>query len=263
MQVLRALLAQVAGVGLAWPVARAIPSDGPSWVVLVVAGLAACVTSRLVLRQPAWWMPVHALLPVALVLASLAPVGWLGWLAGFLVLVVIYGGTFLGDVPLFLSSPAVSAAVAELMGAHIPPGSGPRVADLGAGTGTVAVPLARRTPGLQVDAWERAPVPFLICRLRSRGLSNLRVLPRDFWRADLSQYEAVFAFLSPAVMDRLARKVRAEMRPGALFITSEFACPDWPPDETHQMADRRGTILYVHHLRTGMAPAPSPAGDSP
>lgn len=243
MQALRALLAQLLGVAVALPVARATPGAfGP--VLLGVAALSAAAFSRWPLRQPRWWVPIHLAFLPALALVSRLEWGAGVWLGGFVALALVFWGTFKGDVPLFLSSDAVTEAVLALVAARGPG----RIAELGAGVGTVAVPLAARFPEREIDAWERAPLPFLTCWLRARGRRNLRVLRRDFWAVDLGEYDVVFAFLSPAVMARLTTKVQAEMRPGTLFVSAAFECPGWPADEAHVLDDRRGTHLYVHHI---------------
>lgn len=244
MQALRALLAQLLGLAVALPVARLAPPGWSAPVWVGVAALAAALFSRWPLRQPPWWVPIHLLFLPALALVSRLEVGAGVWLGGFVALALVFWGTFKGDVPLFLSSDAVTEAVLALVAARSPG----RIAELGAGVGTVAVPLARRFPERPIDAWERAPGPFLTCWLRARGRSNLRVLRRDFWAVDLGEYDVVFAFLSPAVMARLATKVRAEMRPGALFVSAAFECPGWAADEAHVLDDRRGTHLYVHRI---------------
>jgi hypothetical protein len=244
MQALRALLAQLLGLAAAWGLARVVPG-GLGWPVLVgAAALGAAAFSRWLLGQARWWVPIHLLFLPALVLVSRLDVGSGVWLAGLVALAVVFWGTFKGDVPLFLSSEAVTEAVVELVAARAPG----RIAELGAGLGTVAVPLARRFPERAIDAWERAPGPFLTCWLRARGRGNLRVLRRDFWAVDLGGYDVVFVFLSPAVMERLTKKVRAEMRPGTLFVSAAFECPGWAADEEHVLDDRRGTHLYVHRI---------------
>lgn len=245
MQALRALLAQVVGFTAGLGVASMAPEGHPFGPLhLAASAVSAAAFAHLVLRQPRWWLPLHLAFLPSLGLASRLEVGSGVWLFGLLALALVFWGTFKGDVPLYLSSPAVTEAVAELLVAR--PES--RFAELGAGVGTVAVPLARRFAGLRVEAWERAPLPYLLCRARAARLDNLRVRRQDFWAADLSQYDVVFAFLSPVVMARLSAKVRTEMRPGTLFVSAAFPCAGWMADEEHVLDDRRATHLYVHRI---------------
>ena len=255
MQAVRGLLAQLLGLTLAgsivWAVdLRTAGADSATFVLVLVgvAALGAASFGHFVLRQPRWWVPIHLSFLPAVWSVSQAELGATVWLCGFVALALVFWGTFKGDVPLYLSSPAVVEAVSELAMALVAARPEVRVAELGAGVGTIAVALARRFPGLTLDAWERAPLPYLLCRARAARLGNLRVHRQDFWAADLSRYELVFVFLSPVVMARLSAKVRAEMRPGTIFVSAAFPCPDWVADEAHVLDDRRGTHLYVHRI---------------
>ena len=160
-----------------------------------------------------------------------------------LLLALVFWGTVKGDVPLFLSSTAVADAVAALVDKE----NAGAFADLGAGVGSVAVPLAQQR-AMAVDAWESAPLPWLIAAWRCRTLSNASVKRASLWGCDLGRYDVVFAFLSPAVMAELGGKIRREMRPGSLFISSSFPIPAWQPESVVQIEDRRRTKLFCYRI---------------
>lgn len=160
-----------------------------------------------------------------------------------LLLGLVFWGTVKGDVPLFLSSTAVADAVAVIVDRE----KAAVFADLGAGVGSVAVPLAQHR-SLKVDAWERAPLPWLITAWRCRKLPNAAVKRASLWDCNLARYEVVFAFLSPAVMVELGEKVRREMRLGSLFISSSFPIPDWEPEKIVDIEDRRRTKLFCYRV---------------
>lgn len=209
---------------------------------MLVQGMAAALCSG-VLRQPYWWLPIHVLfLPTAIAMLTLHLPSWL-YLSVVLLLALVFWGTVKGDVPLFLSSSAVADAVKAIVDQE----NAEVFADLGAGVGSVAVPLARQRP-LIVDAWEYAPLPWLITAWRCRKLSNAKVKRASLWDCDLGRYDVVFAFLSPAVMTELGEKVRDEMRPGSLFISSSFPVADWEPESVTSIADRRQTQLFCYRL---------------
>ncbi len=214
-----------------------------AWRLALVQGIAAALCS-VVLRQPYWWFPIHLLfLPAALALLILQLPSWL-YLLTVLLLALVFWGTVKGDVPLFLSSNAVADAVAVIVARE----NAGVFADLGAGVGSVAVPLAQgRT--MIVDAWECAPLPWLITAWRCRKLPNAIAKRASLWDCDLACYDVVFAFLSPAVMAELGEKVRREMRSGSLFISSSFPIPDWQPESIVQIEDRRRTQLFCYRLR--------------
>ena len=52
-------------------------------------------------------------------------------------------------------------------------------------------------------------------------------------------------YLSPEPMERLWEKVRAQMRPGSLFISNSFVVPGVKPDLTLPLTSSRVRSLYV------------------
>lgn len=213
-----------------------------AWRLALVQGVAAALWSR-VLRQPYWWTPIHLLfLPAAIALLTLQLPSWL-YLLIVLLLALVFWGTVKGDVPLFLSSTAVADALVAIVDRE----NAGMFADLGAGVGSVAVPLAHSRT-MMVDAWERAPLPWLVTAWRGRKLPNMDAKRESLWGCDLARYDVVFAFLSPAVMAKLGDKVRREMCPGSLFVSSSFPVPDWQPESIVQIEDRRRTKLFCYRI---------------
>jgi hypothetical protein len=213
-------------------------------VFLCTQGGLALGCSRLV-RLPAWWMPIQALfLPSAFVLFALALPSWI-YLLIVVLMTLVFWGTIRGDVPLFLSSPEVAQAVVALLQREHPQ----TFADLGSGVGSIAIPIARRFPGIKVDAWERAPLPWLVGAWRGRRLANFSASRRSFFAVNFEAYDVVFAFLSPAAMPEVSEKIKREMRSGTLFISSSFPAPDWPPESVNPVNDRRKTVLFCYRIK--------------
>jgi hypothetical protein len=240
---LKALAAQALGLiftaALAWLFPALFHSVG---LLALLQGSTAALWCQ-VLRQPYWWIPIHvAFLPTAIILLTLNLPSWL-YLLTALLLTLVFWGTVKGDVPLFLSSTAVADAVAVIVDQE----NASTFADLGAGIGSVAAPLAHHRQ-LKVDAWERAPLPWLIAAWRCRKLPNASVKRASLWGCNLACYEVVFAFLSPLVMDDLGKKIIDEMSSGSLFISSSFPIPDWEPESIVQINDRRRTKLFCYRV---------------
>ncbi len=244
MTLVKVLAAQLFGGLCAFGLMHLVPTWFHSvyhW--LAVQGLSAAIGSK-ILRQPYWWSFIHLVfLPVAWILLSLEiPPNYYLFIVGMLTL--IFWGTVKGDVPLFLSSRAVAEVLHQLIAQE----TASRFADFGAGVGSVILPLAQHCPNLALDAFERAPIPWLICYQRARKWPNIRVIRGSFWKAQLSDYDLVFAFLSPAVMAQIGEQVRLKMRPGTLFVSSSFPVPDWEPETILHVKDRRNTQLFCYRV---------------
>lgn len=247
MQLFKSLLCQILAVlMIVWLNPWLSQLTGDIFFLMLIQGSIAAILS-IVIRQPSWWRPMHLFfLPSVWVMLSL-PVPDELYLLVFLLMLVVFWGTVKGDVPLFLSSTAVTDALSEIISKQ----QAANLIELGAGIGSVVAPLARRQPDVQITALENAPLPWLILCWRCRKLANVRVLRSSLWDCDLAAYDLAFAFLSPLVMVRLGDKVRQQMRPGSCLISSSFIVPDWQPDRVMQLADRRKTQLFCYRLKLG------------
>jgi SAM-dependent methyltransferase len=222
----QALLIQCAALGLAGLTWLLLGRSGISLAPLAAAflqGALAAVLSRW-RAQAAWWQLIHFLfLPAALAMLALQLPPWL-FLATFLAMLALYWSTFRTQVPFYASGSAAWDAVAMEL-----PQRALRIIDIGSGLGGLALDLATRRPDCRVEGIELAPLPWLFSRLRRRAGGNCRFLRGDYQALDFADYDVVFAYLSPAAMPQLWSKARAEMRPGALLLSHEFAVPDVPP----------------------------------
>lgn len=193
-----------------------------------------------------WWLLIQLLfLPALVLMMGLAiPPGL--YLAAFLILLVVYWSTYRSQVPLYLSSDKVWQALESLLKDQ-PPGF--RFIDLGCGLGGLLGHLARACPGGSFTGVESAPLPFLWSRLRTLGMRNCKVCWGSLWDCDLSQFDVVYAYLSPVPMPALWDKVRKEMRPGSLFISSTFEVPGETPHQTIQVDDLHHSTLHIWRMQ--------------
>ncbi|WP_294265586.1 class I SAM-dependent methyltransferase [Propionivibrio sp.] len=228
-------------LSLAWPyfVLRneTLPWPATALAIGAIALLLASLT-----RQPWWWRLIHMLFaPLAWAIAalSIAP-GW--FLLAFILLLLVYRGALTDQIPLYLSSKDTAAALAELM-SECP---GKRFLDLGAGIGSVLRPLARALPEAQFTGIENAPATWLAGYLCTAGLPNCSWHWGDIWRTSLTEYDLVYAFLSPAPMPALWEKVKLEMPSGSLFISNNFPVPGVEASSVVEIDDARQTRLYCY-----------------
>lgn len=248
---LRVLLAQVLALGIALmlmpllmpALANWLPGH-PAWPW--IQGLLAALLSAL-LGLPPWWWPIQGLfLPLALLLLQQA-INPLWYLLGLVALLLLSPGALKDRVPLYLSSRQTQLKLLE----RLPQGPGARFLDLGCGAGHLLAALAKARPDMMFHGVESSPLLYLLAWWRVRPLQNCRVYLGSLWRLDLADYELVYAFLSPAPMDRLWHKARAQMKPGSLLISNSFAIPEQAPDERHPLGKGPETELLIWHIRTG------------
>ena len=242
----RALLLQLASFPLTlaavWLLARAGLPMSYLAAALIQGSWAALLSWRAGLAS--WWRAIQFGFAPALLLAlslELPPSLFLG---AFLVFLLVYWSTFRTQVPYYPSGRAVWDLVAGLL----PPGRPAAAIDIGSGLGGLVLELARRRPNCRIDGIELAPLPWLASRLRARLTgSRARFLRGDYNRLDFSQYDLVFAYLSPAAMTALWRKAEAEMRPGSVLLSYEFGIVDREPDRRFVVTDSK-KILYLWHF---------------
>lgn len=243
MSLLKALACQFIAVTMTFAIANVfLIFRNPIIFLLLETTLA--IGSSFLMRQQTWWFVIHLLfLPSVFLFFKLAlPASW--YLGIVIVMVLVFWGTIRGDVPLFLSSTDVAENVITFLQRE----NAKSFAELGAGVGSVAIPVAEKISDIKVDAWERAPLPWLISLWRGRKKSNYQALRNDFFTANFGQYDVIFAFLSPAVMPAVGEKVKNEMNAGTLFISSSFSIPNWQPESIKQLDDFRKTILYCYRI---------------
>jgi ribosomal protein L11 methylase PrmA len=108
------------------------------------------------------------------------------------------------------------------------------VYDLGCGDGRFVIAAARefgaRGVGIDIDP---ARIAEARAAAQSEGVAErVRFLQQDLFTVDLSPASVVTLFLLPELNDRLAPKLKRELRPGARVVSHRWMIRGWPPDET-------------------------------
>jgi SAM-dependent methyltransferase len=212
---------------------------GSSWVVLIQGLLAALICNLFGLQR--WWLIISLLFFPAILLAQafMLP-SWI-YLWAFIFSLTFFWSLIYRGAPLYVSGPATWTTVAELL----PRDHAFRFIDLGSGLGGLASHLSRQYPNAEFHGVELAPGPWLISKIRN-WLADGRVdfFRRDYRKLDLGSYDVVFAFLTPPVMQEIADKARAEMRPGSLLLSLAFPLPGIEADFTLNTHGDEGHLLY-------------------
>lgn len=228
-------------VPAAWMLADAIPGL-PAWqwleAVLAVLGGAA-------LGLAPWWFVINAVFVPCLAGALTVDVAPAWALGAFTAMMLVYWSVARTQVPLFLSSDTAISALLQVL----PSKPQPRFIDIGCGTGQVIARLARHRRDGRFDGIECAPLPWLIAWLRSLGTgARCSVRQGDLWQQDLTQYDVVYAYLSPVPMARLWQKARRELRPGTLLISNSFEVPGVIADEIIDLGGVWGDCLHLYRM---------------
>ena len=242
---LRQLALQFAAVmavlSLAWPYYGVKDEPLPWPEVSAAIGITALLLASFT-RQPWWWRLIHgAFAPLAWAVALLEiDPGW--FLLAALMLMLVYRGALSGQIPLYLSNRETARTLADLL----PKTPNLRCADLGAGLGSMLRPLSSARPDARFVGVENAPLTWLGGKLLALRHANCEWRWGDLWRTDLSEFDVVYAFLSPVPMAALWCKVEREMKPGSLFISNSFPVPEVEPSEIIKVDDDRQTLLYCY-----------------
>jgi len=241
-----ALLAQLVAVlltlSLAVPLVEHFgPALSPLAVALIGGVTAAAV--GLAAGLSAWWLAINLLFWPTVVMAYSLSIRPAWFLTAFGLLLAVYWSVFRTRVPLYLTGSQALQALARLL----PADRAFRFFDLGAGTGRVLRRLAKLRPAGDYRGIESAPLPFLLARLSAVFAGGgWHMQWGSFWKKDLGEYDVVYAYLSPAPMAALLRKLRAEMKPGAMFVSNTFPLPGVAPAETAELADLHRSTLYLY-----------------
>jgi hypothetical protein len=237
----KAGIVQLAAAALALAALLAGIAMTPGQWALVQGALAMRIAT--LAGAPRWWPPLHLAFVPGLVAAQSVQLDPLWWAAAFATLALVFGATFRTQVPLFLTARAVREHLERLLVAE----GRRRFIDLGCGLGTVIATLKRRRPECEFHGVELAPLPYLLSRMVA-GRAGCRIERRDLMEVDLSEYDVVYAFLSPVPMPALWAKAQREMRAGSLFVSLGFAVPHVEPQQVIRVSDAARHTLYVWRM---------------
>lgn len=211
----------------------------PFWLLVSVQAAGAYLLARY-WGMASWWRLIHLFFPLVVWgMVQLHLPNWV-YLVGFLFSLTLFWTTFRTQVPFYPSFAAVWQQVLLWMPAR----TGLRMIDIGSGLGDMAMHIARERADCQLFGIEVAPLPWLVSHARARWRrSSARFVLGDYHKLDFSEFDVVFAYLSPAAMPALWQKAHAEMRPGSLLISYEFDIPGALPT-MQQPIGEAGKYLY-------------------
>ncbi|CAN1532519.1 hypothetical protein MCEKH45_01470 [Methylophilaceae bacterium] len=196
------------------------------------------------LGMASWWRLIHFSFPVVIWLMSQWQVPNEIYLTGFMFSLGLFWTTFRSQVPFFPSRPIVWQQLARL----IPQDRPIRLIDIGSGLGDVAMHIAKIRTDSLVEGVEVAPLPWLISYVRGKLRRSTAIFKMGDYRSlNFTNYDVVFAYLSPAAMPALWQKASQEMKAGSLLISLEFEVPGIAPNLRIAGA-KNSPMIYVWKL---------------
>lgn len=158
--------------------------------------------------------------------------------------IVVY--TFLLGISPMPSSKKAKNAMILLLPKNMESGV---IYELGSGWGGLALLLAKHFPNTKVIAFELSPIPFLFSRISQFLLRrpNLIILRKNFYNHHFSDARAVFCYLFPGGMQKLAPKLRKELPKKSTVISNTFSLTDWENDSLIFLDDLAATRIYRYY----------------
>ena len=168
------------------------------------------------------------------------------WLLAFTLAWNAYILAFHKGVPNIGTAPAIKQKVIEGLKVYAATLGGRdfTVVDLGSGDGKFTREIARDIPSARVlgleTAWQSYWLSLFLRHLHK--LDNLDYKRTDFFAYDLSKTDAVVMYQSVFLMDRIGKKLNAELKNGAFVACNRFPLGDgWQPAEHAEIK-----TLYPH-----------------
>jgi len=116
---------------------------------------------------------------------------------------------------------------------------GDKVCDLGSGDGRLVIMAAKK--GAKAVGFEINPFLVLISWLKillAGVRKNAQVQWRNFWWQDVSEADIVLLYLITHQMEKMEKKLKKELKPGARVISYIFKFPHWQhsfDDKKHRL----------------------------
>lgn len=207
--------------------------------VLLQGSLALLLSS--IFGLAIWWCAIQFTFPAAALFMHGLQLPSGIYLAAFLLTLGWFWTTFRTQVPFFPSRPNVWQQVLQLLPQerHI------RMVDIGSGLGDLVMYMARTKPGSYFLGVEIAPLPWLVSVVRKffkKSSADFKL--SDYHALNFSDFDVVFAYLSPAAMQALWQKAALEMSAGSLLISYEFEIPGKTPTRVIRK-DTNSPAIYV------------------
>lgn len=213
------------------------------WSFVFLQGLLSAVICQLIFKLPRWFIVISLLFPICFSLAwSYLHISSTLYGVAFIVLALTFSHTLKERVPLYLSNNTTHEGLKKIIETH----QSKKVLDLGSGLGGVVRALSSKT--VDSHGVESAPFLWLYSSAWSKLTNQGSIHRQNIWHTQFAEFDFIYAFLSPAIMEKLFQKVAKEMKPGSVFVSNSFAVPGIPVSEIRVLCDSRETKLYIYKM---------------
>ena len=238
-----AMIAQLTGLFFIKILIESTHWQASSLSLLLLQIIFATLISQFVFKLPKWFFAISILFPIFIYISfhyfSLSQ-SFYGILFFFFALT--FSHTLKERVPLYLTNNQTHLALKAILENE----KAKTFLDLGSGLGGVV--RAMSSDQIKSEGVESAPLLWIVSSLLSVITFKGKIWRKNIWKTNLSQFDVVYAFLSPAIMTKLYQKVKGEMPKGSLFITNSFVVEDFKPSKIIELNDERKTKLYLYFL---------------
>lgn len=123
------------------------------------------------------------------------------------------------------------------------------VYDLGSGDGRIPITAAKaygaHGVGIEIDSFYLREA---VDNARKANVADrVRFLNQDLFESDIREATVVTLFLLPQVNERLAPKLKHELRPGTRIVSHQYTFgDDWPPEQSEDVG---GLTIYLWTLK--------------
>lgn len=122
------------------------------------------------------------------------------------------------------------------------------IVDLGCGSGSLLIPLAKKFPQHRFIGYDWDVVPYAIASFRARHIVNVELFCADFTQADLSEADIVLIFGGKKLFAQWGKKFVESLKNDAVIVSEAFPITQLVP-EKEILATSYGMALKVYTYR--------------
>ncbi|MBP5343535.1 MAG: hypothetical protein J6Y85_00435 [Alphaproteobacteria bacterium] len=167
---------------------------------------------------------------------------------GVIALYFAFNSGFMRNPPPVPSTGKIKKAMIEAVARRLAKKDKQIVMDLGAGWGTLLLPLAKKFPKHTFVGIEYGYLPYIISKFRARKMPNLSFVRQNLFDADISKADVIFLFLLNSAMPKIENKCQKEAKPGALIYVNRFPMPNLKAKQEISFGTKYDTC-YVYEIK--------------